>query len=79
MSSDPTITPPPADVPKGVAALELPPRVSFSVSRWFFTGVLRLAYRSWTRIAVRLFPEDSKSEQLAQSLHIPLPDKLNMS
>ncbi|HEY6409068.1 MAG TPA: dual specificity protein phosphatase [Ktedonobacteraceae bacterium] len=79
MSSDPTITPPPAGVPKDVPALELPPRINFSGSRWFFTGVLRLAYRSWTRIAARLFPEDSKSEQLAQSLHIPLPDKLNMS
>ena len=52
--------------------------VHHSRIRWFFTGILRLAYRSWTRIAVRLFPEDSKAEHLARSLHIPLPDQLNM-
>ena len=79
MSSDPTITPPTVDVPKDVPTLELPPHVKFSSRRWFFTGLARLSYRTWTRIAARLFPEDSKSEQLAQTLHIPLPDKLNMS
>jgi protein-tyrosine phosphatase len=30
-------------------------------------------------MAAFLFPEDSKAEQIAQALHIPLPDKLNMS
>jgi protein tyrosine phosphatase (PTP) superfamily phosphohydrolase (DUF442 family) len=30
-------------------------------------------------VAVTLFPEDSAGERFAQSLHIPLPDKLNMS
>ncbi len=79
MSSDPTITPPPVDAPKDVPTLELPPHVKFSGRRWFFTGLGRLSYRAWTRIAARLFPEDSKSERLAQALHIPLPDKLNMS
>lgn len=79
MSSDPTITPPPVDTPKDVPALELPPHVKFSGRRWFFTGLGRLSYRAWTRIAARLFPEDSKTERLAQALHIPLPDKLNMS
>jgi protein-tyrosine phosphatase len=53
--------------------------VRFSFVHWVVTGVVRLFYRSWTRIAVRLFPEDSKGEQIARSLHIPLPDKLNMS
>ena len=53
--------------------------IQFSTTRWATTGVMRVLYRFWTRIAVRLFPENSKSEQLARSLHIPLPDKLNMS
>jgi len=53
--------------------------IQFSTTRWATTGVKRVLYRFWTRIAVRLFPENSKSEQLARSLHIPLPDKLNMS
>jgi protein-tyrosine phosphatase len=79
MSSDPTITPPPVEAPEETPALEQPPHVQFSGKRWFFTGVVRLSYRAWTRIAARLFPENSKSEQLAQALHIPLPDKLNMS
>ena len=76
MSSDPTITPPPVETPEETPALEQPPRVHFSRKRWFFTGVVRLSYRTWTRVAARLFPENSKSEQLAQALHIPLPDKL---
>jgi protein tyrosine phosphatase (PTP) superfamily phosphohydrolase (DUF442 family) len=40
---------------------------------------VRVLYRSWTRVAARLFPENSWSERLAAALHIPLPDKLNMS
>src|SRR5438876_4966772 len=79
MSSDPTITPPPVEAPEETPALEQPPRVHFSRKRWFFTGVVRLSYRTWTRVAARLFPENSKSEQMAQALRIPLPDKLNMS
>jgi len=55
------------------------PHVNFSVLRWASTGVLRLFYRRWTRIAARLFSEDSKGEHLAKALHIPLPDALNMS
>ena len=47
--------------------------------RWAVTGLLRVAYRRWTRIAVRLFPEDSRQAQLAIRLGIPLPDRLNMS
>src|SRR5258708_16022977 len=78
MSSDPTVTPPPADV-LDTQTEEEKQRVHFSSSRWFLTGLVRLSYRLWTRVAVRLFPEDSKAERVAQSLHIPLPDKLNMS
>ena len=53
--------------------------IQFSTTRWATSGVKRVLYRFWTRIAVRLFPENSKSEQLARLLRIPLPDKLNMS
>ena len=53
--------------------------VQFSATRWATTGLIRVLYRFWTRIAVRLFPENSKSEQIARALHLPLPDKLNMS
>ena len=53
--------------------------VKFSTFRWATTGVVRLLYRWWTRIAVRLFPENSQSEHIARLLHIPLPDRLNMS
>ena len=55
------------------------PRVNFSVLRWASTGVLRLCYRRWTRIAARFFSEASKGEHVARALHIPLPDTLNMS
>jgi protein-tyrosine phosphatase len=77
MSSDPTVTPPPAGTPETLPVER--PYVHFSRSRWFFTGIVRVIYRSWTRIAAQLFPEDSKSERMALALHIPLPDKLNMS
>lgn len=55
------------------------PHVHFSYAGWASSGVVRVLYRSWTRIAARFFPENSKGEHLAQLLHIPLPDKLNMS
>jgi protein tyrosine phosphatase (PTP) superfamily phosphohydrolase (DUF442 family) len=55
------------------------PHVRFSVLHWASTGVVRILYRLWTRIAARLFPENSPSERIAQALHIPLPAKLNMS
>ncbi|HEX3642263.1 MAG TPA: hypothetical protein VHV10_13305, partial [Ktedonobacteraceae bacterium] len=35
-------------------------KVKFSGLRWASTGILRVLYRRWTRIAARLFPEDSK-------------------
>lgn len=77
VTPDPTITPPPADAPETEVVEKQ--RVQFSGRRWFLTGVARLSYRLWTRVAARLFPEDSRSERVALSLHIPLPDKLNMS
>jgi protein-tyrosine phosphatase len=78
MPSDPPVTPPP---PTGAPATEPVerPYVQFSTPRWFLMGIVRILYRGWTRIAAQLFPEDSKSERIALALHIPLPDKLNMS
>ncbi len=94
MSSDPTIQPPPSEQsspqvqppfhiadtypPSGNDNGE-PPKVHFSGLVWFFSGIVRLTYRVWTRIAAHLFPEGSSAEHFALALHIPLPDKLNMS
>jgi protein tyrosine phosphatase (PTP) superfamily phosphohydrolase (DUF442 family) len=77
MSPEANVSPSPPDAPATVLQLKRQ-EVQFSGARWFFTGLVRLTYRSWTRIAVRLFPEDSASERLAHKLHIPLPDQLNM-
>ena len=74
---DPTITPPPAGTPD-TQTVEAS-HVHFSRSRWFFTGIVRLAYRQWTRVAAHLFPENSRTERLARALNFPLPDRLNMS
>ncbi len=76
MPSDPTLT--------DEASVPEPPviesaHVSFSGFRWATTGIVRLLYRSWTRVAVHLFPEESRAEHIAHALHIPLPDQLNMS
>ncbi len=79
MSSDPTITPPPPGTEPLEAAVVEGPRVQFSFIRWASTGIIRVLYRRWTRIAAHLFPENSPSEKVAKRLHIPLPDKLNMS
>ena len=80
MSSDPTISPPQGDTPPDNPKQETQyAQLHFSPLRWFFTGIVRLSYRLWTRIAARLFPENSPSERIAETLHIPLPDKLNMS
>ncbi len=49
------------------------------VLRWVVTGGLRVGYRAWTRIAARVFPEDSPQARAAERLGIPLPDTLNMS
>ena len=74
---DPTITPPPAGTPD-TQTVEAS-HVHFSRPRWFFTGIVRLTYRQWTRVAAHLFPENSRTERLARALNIPLPDRLNMS
>ena len=81
MSSDPTIKPPSSNTVETLPEVlqEQPSHVQFSGVRWFLTGVVRLSYRLWTRVAVRLFPENSRSEHLARAIGIPLPDKLNMS
>ena len=50
-----------------------------SMARWAGTGVLRVVYRLWTRVAARVFPEDSRQEELATQLGLPLPDRLNLS
>jgi protein tyrosine phosphatase (PTP) superfamily phosphohydrolase (DUF442 family) len=55
------------------------PRFQFSPVRWASTGIVRLLYRLWTRVAVVLFPENSPGERVAKRLHIPLPDALNLS
>lgn len=55
------------------------PHVPFSYTSWASSGVARVLYRSWTRVAARLFPENSTGEHFARMLHIPLPDALNMS
>lgn len=55
------------------------PALKFSATRWAMTGVARLLYRGWTRVAAHLFPEDSPGERMAMALHIPLPDRLSLS
>ncbi len=65
--------------------MEPAPRLSgarlrrMGMARWAARGSLRLFYRAWTRVAARLFPEDSRQEALATQIGIPLPDRLNMS
>lgn len=78
MSSDTNVTPPPADTPNSVSVLKHQ-EVHFSPMRWFFTGIVRLIYRFWTRLAAHLFPEESRAEHFARTIHLPLPDQLNMS
>lgn len=76
---DPTIAPPPPGTPDTPSTVTERPHVHFSGTRWATTGIVRILYRTWTRIAAHLFPENSKSEEIARALHIPLPDQLNMS
>lgn len=49
------------------------------IARWLMMGGVRWLYRRWTRVAVHLFPEDSRRAALAVRVGIPLPDRLNMS
>ena len=89
MSLDPIEPPPDEELeeseaisgpfPEDVSPVVERPDVKFSVVRWFSTGVVRLIYRFWTRLAAHLFPENSRGEFIARALHIPLPDTLNLS
>ena len=79
MSSDPTVKSPMLETVENAQLQQEAQTVRFSGPRWFFTGIVRILYRLWTRIAARLFPENSKSEHFARAIGIPLPDKLNLS
>ena len=74
--------PPPGTMPDELA---VPPALSGrsmlrrGFARWMVMGGVRLLYRWWTRIAVHLFPEDTRRAELAERMGIPLPDRLNMS
>jgi protein tyrosine phosphatase (PTP) superfamily phosphohydrolase (DUF442 family) len=75
---------PPEKAPTEDQVVPLPPvsgrsflRKTFA--RWLVMGGVRLLYRAWTRIATRVFPEDSRQAEVATTLGIPLPDRLNMS
>ncbi len=50
-----------------------------SLSRWLLMAPVRLLYRTWTRIAARLFPEEAQRSRLVEQIGIPLPDRLDMS
>jgi protein tyrosine phosphatase (PTP) superfamily phosphohydrolase (DUF442 family) len=79
------VTPPPDTAATEPAEPSAPPVLSGKaflrrgILRWLVMGGVRVAYRSWTRVAVHLFPEDSRRAELATELGIPLPDRLNMS
>ena len=60
---DPTITPPPPGTPDTSTTVTERPHVQFSGTRWATTGIVRIVYRTWTRIAAHLFPEDSAGER----------------
>ncbi len=80
MDQEPDLTIAPPDAPTTIAGLKRPEEAAeFSRIRWLSNGLVRWSYRRWTRIAVRLFPEESKAEALAHRLHIPLPDQVNLS
>lgn len=63
----------------------LPPELSGKaflrkgLARWAVSGILRVGYRTWTRIAAHAFPEDTRRAALASAAGIPLPDRLSMS
>ena len=72
-------SPTPPDEPPVLAPLSGKGMLRRGAVRWAATGALRVLYRLWTRIAVRLFPENSRRASIAVDLGIPLPDQLNMS
>lgn len=47
--------------------------------RWFGLGSIRLAYRAWTRVATRFFPEGSPQERFMERVGVPMPDRLDLS
>ncbi len=55
------------------------PLVGRSFARWVWSGIARVFFRSWTRVAARAFPEDSELAAFATQLGVPLPDRLNLS
>jgi protein tyrosine phosphatase (PTP) superfamily phosphohydrolase (DUF442 family) len=69
----------PASQPEVAPALSGARLRRIGLARWAATGALRVLYRAWTRVAARLFPEDSRQEDLATQIGVPLPDRLNMS
>jgi protein tyrosine phosphatase (PTP) superfamily phosphohydrolase (DUF442 family) len=50
-----------------------------SFGRWLLMAPLRLLYRFWTRVAARLFPEDTQRARLVEQIGVALPDRLDMS
>jgi protein-tyrosine phosphatase len=50
-----------------------------SFVRWASLAGVRFLYRVWTHIATRFFPENSIQAQVAEQLHVPLPDRLDLS
>jgi hypothetical protein len=82
--STPEMLPPEATsgvvAPPPVIPTETDPRhYKQSFFRWFGYGVVRLIYRSWTRVAARLFPEGTPQERFMERLGVPMPDRLDLS
>lgn len=50
-----------------------------SFGRWLLMAPVRLLYRSWTRIAAHLFPEETRRARLAERVGVALPDRLDLS
>ena len=50
-----------------------------SFGRWLLMAPPRLLYRLWTRLAARLFPEDTQRAHLVEQMGVALPDRLDMS
>jgi protein tyrosine phosphatase (PTP) superfamily phosphohydrolase (DUF442 family) len=50
-----------------------------SLIRVIGLGAIRLIYRTWTRIAVRVFPEGTPQARFIEQLGIPLPDRMDLS
>lgn len=82
LSDDTSDTPPPEDLAREAeATAELSGRGlrRRGIFRWLVLGGIRVTYRLWTRVAVRVFPEGTARARLADAVGIPLPDTLNLS